>query len=532
MAKLAEEDPGVSGSVELAEVAAIAAQADNTVTAYDQFLSTNLWATTTGGVTTYQDIISPDDTISTRNENNPGNVSLDLDTQFAASNPNDAALYNPLAARSAYLQVEYGQTPELFFDNQTQNSNLQFIRELPDYITTIDGLVNNTPTTKLPGESTAGNFAWADVEGGAVALMNNGERIYMTVNYRTPEGQVDNVVRIHDTTSTIDQVADVYMPYSGATVQSDGNFSGNFNGAWVVRYGNYLVVLNRGATAYTASLPEGAGIATDLLTGNTYAMGSNVSVAAGQAVIICLGSTTVTKVAALQPAAPSSGAAASIVAGYPSATLTNGQSIRLADSVFDASGNPLTTVPSVTWKLQSGIGSITQSGVYTAPLSGAGAATIVATYNGITSNTITINVVTLLPGGQDIGTVGVSGSDSYSSGVYTIAGAGSGLTGSTDSFRFLNQAIDGDVTLITQVTSQTNTGSSAFAGLMVRGTLTTTSPFVAVGVTPANTVEFISRAAAGPATTVSASVSSTTNIYLKLVRTGADGSSSHLLRFL
>ena len=66
---------------------------------------------------------------------------------------------------------------------------------------------------------------------------------------------------------------------------------------------------------------------------------------------------------------------------------------------------------------------------------------------------------------------------------------------------------------------------------MVRGTLTTTSPFVAVGVTPANTVEFISRAAAGPATTVSASVSSTTNIYLKLVRTGADGSSSTFSAF-
>ena len=105
------------------------------------------------------------------------------------------------------------------------------------------------------------------------------------------------------------------------------------------------------------------------------------------------------------------------------------------------------------------------------------------------------------------------------------------MTGSTDSFRFLNQAIDGDLTLITQVTSQTNTSSSAFAGLMVRGTLTTTSPFVAVGVTPANTVEFIYRAAAGAATTVSASVSSTTNIYLKLVRTGADGSSSTFSAF-
>ena len=526
MAKLAEEDPGVSTSAQRAEVAQIAAQADNTVTAYDQFLSTNLYATTSNGTTTYESIISPDDVVSTRNPNNAGNLPLDLDTEFAASNPNDAALYNPLAARSAYLQVEYGQTPELFFDNQTDNSNLQYLRELPDYIATIDGLVNNTPATKLPGESTAGNFAWADVEGGAVAFINNGERVYMTINYRAPEGEVDNVVRIHDTTSTIDRIADVYMPYSGATVQSDGNFTGNFNGAWVVRYGQYLVVLNRGTTAYLASLPQGSGIATDLLTGNTYAMGSNISVAAGQAIIIYLGSTTVTKTAALQPAAQSSGAVASIVAGYPTATLTNGQTISLSDAVFDASGNPLTTVPDVNWVLQSGIGSIDLSGNYTAPLSGTGSATIVATYDGITSSPITINVVPLLPGGQDIGTVGVAGSDSYSSGVYTIAGAGSGIAGSTDSFRYLNQAVDGDLTLITQVTSQTNPSSSAFAGLMVRGALTATSPFVAVGVTPANSVEFIYRAAAGAATTVSASVSSTVNLYLKLVRTGADGSSS------
>ena len=514
MAKLAAQDPGATSSADKAAVARIAVQAKNTVTTYDEFLSDNLWATTSGGTTTYSQIISPDDTISNRNENNADNIPIDVNTEFAASNPANTTLYSTQAARSAYLLAENGKTPELFFDNQTQNSNLQFIRELPDYEASINALVNNTPAA-LPAETATSNFAWADVGAGVVAFQNNGERVYMNLNYRGPMAGVDNIVRIHDTTATADRIADVYMPSSGATIQSDRNLSGNFSQAWIARYGDYLVVLNRAATADSVNLPPGAGNATDLLTGNTFAMGGTFSVAAGQAAIIYLGSATVTSTAALQPSAPTSGAIASLVAGYPTATLSNNQSLALTATAFDANGLPLTTLPTITWTLQSGVGSIDSLGNYTAPQTGAGTATIVATAGGITSSPITLTVVPFANTGDDIGTVGVAGSDSYSSATYTVTGAGAGLAGTADAFHFVAQPIAGDATLTAAISSATAT-----AGVMVRGSTSSSAAFAAAVYVPGKGVEFAYRTTAGGTVVTSAPIAASSGVYLQIIRSG------------
>jgi hypothetical protein len=518
MAKFAEEDPGVTTAAEQAAVARIVARAKGTVTTYDQFLSTELWATTTGSTTTYQDVIGPDATISSRNPDEPGTTGFDVDTQFQASNPN-TALYTPLAARSAYLQLEYGKTPELFFDNATSNSNLQYLRELTDYEATLNALVNNTPTTPLPAEAAAGNFAWVDVQGGIVSISNNGERVLMNVNYHANMQAVDDVVRLHDTTATIDRIATVYIPYSGATVQSDGNLSGDFNHAWVVRYGPYLVVLNRGTSSYTAKLPAGTGSATDLLTGTAYAMGSTVGVAAGQAVVIYLGTTAVTAAAALRPPPPTSGSAAQIVAGFPTAALANGGSISLAAAVLDSAGIPVTTIPPITWTLQSGIGTVDQTGLYVAPMSGTGTATIVATADGLTSSPITTTVLPFTSNGQDVGTVGVAGSDSYAGGNYTLTGAGAGL-GTADGFHFVGTNLTGDLTLTAQVSSTAATG-----GVTIRASTTATAPFVAVVYTPGTGVQLVSRATVGGSVTTGTAVAAASGTYVRLTRgSGPDGS--------
>jgi hypothetical protein len=518
MAKLVAEDPGVTTTVQKAAVTAIQTEARNTVTTYDEFLSTNLWATTNGSTTTYSQIISPDDTISNRNENNAGSVSFDVDTEFASSNPNNTSLYTSDAARSAYLEAENGQTPELFFDNQTQNSNLQYLREVPDYEASINALVNNTPAP-LPNESSSTNFAWADVVGGVVAFQDNGERVYMSLNYRGPMGGVDNIVRIHDTTATSDRIADIYMPSSGATEQSDGNLSGGFAQAWVARYGKYLVVLNRSSQSDTVSLPAGSGNATDLLTGNTYAMGGSFSVPAGQAAIIYLGSAAVAKAAALQPSAPFSGTITTLLAGYPTATLSNNQSLTLTTAAFDSNGLPVTTLPAITWTLQSGIGSINSLGTYTAPQTGAGTVTIVASTAGVTSSPITLTVVPLANNGEDIGTVGIAGSDSYASGTYTVAGAGAGLTGTADAFHFVSQPITGDATLTGSTTS-----GSATAGVMFRGSTSSSAAFAAAVYVPSQGVQLVYRLAAGGTVAKSAFIAASTGVYLQIARSaGPDG---------
>ena len=81
------------------------------------------------------------------------------------------------------------------------------------------------------------------------------------------------------------------MPKDAADVQSDGNFTSNsYNGAWVVRYGDYLILLNKSGSAYSAKLPNGIGWAEDLVSKSYYALGANntVSVAAGTYAIFWL----------------------------------------------------------------------------------------------------------------------------------------------------------------------------------------------------------------------------------------------------
>ena len=84
------------------------------------------------------------------------------------------------------------------------------------------------------------------------------------------------------------------MPKDSGTVQSDGNYtSTSVSGARVVRYGDYLIVLNQGTSTYSAKLPTGVGLAEDLISHNTYSLGSTVLVPAGQSAIFWLDASSV-----------------------------------------------------------------------------------------------------------------------------------------------------------------------------------------------------------------------------------------------
>ncbi len=56
-------------------------------------------------------------------------------------------------------------------------------------------------------------------------------------------------------------------------------------------------------------------------------------------------------------------------------------------------------------------------------------------------------------------------------GVYTVIGSGGGLGGSSDQFQFASQPLIGDFTITARVTSETNTGVNALAGVMMRNGL-------------------------------------------------------------
>ena len=73
---------------------------------------------------------------------------------------------------------------------------------------------------------------------------------------------------------------------------------------------------------------------------------------------------------------------------------------------------------------------------------------------------------------QDVGTVGLAGSATYSSSVFTVNGAGQGLFYSADQFHFVYQPLLGDGTIVARVVTQTGS-NSPIAGVMIRATLNT-----------------------------------------------------------
>ena len=145
------------------------------------------------------------------------------------------------------------------------------------------------------------------------------------------------------------------------------------------------------------------------------------------------------------------------------------------------------------------------------------------------SNAVVFTVTSQpLPSGWldgDVGVVGIEGSATYASGVFTVSGAGRGVDGgSADSFHFAYQPLSGDGSIVARVAS---VGSGATAGVMVRETLDT-------GSTNANTVEWVPssallefdvRATTGGNTSLVNEVWTTLPYWVKVIRSGSTFSS-------
>jgi photosystem II stability/assembly factor-like uncharacterized protein len=134
-----------------------------------------------------------------------------------------------------------------------------------------------------------------------------------------------------------------------------------------------------------------------------------------------------------------------------------------------------------------------------------------------------------LPAGwtsADIGSPGSAGAAGESSGTWEVTGGGAGITGTSDQFRFAYQSLNGDGTIVAQVTGvplAAPTNNNARAGVMIRESLTSGSANAFVALTPGsvNGVVFSSRTTAGAST---ASTNFTNGVYppywVKLVRSG------------
>lgn len=122
--------------------------------------------------------------------------------------------------------------------------------------------------------------------------------------------------------------------------------------------------------------------------------------------------------------------------------------------------------------------------------------------------------------GQDIGLVGLAGSDSNTNGVFTVLGSGADIWNTADGFRFVYQTLTGDSTITAQVASITNTHSWAKAGVMIRESLAANARHATVMVTPGHGVRFQRRVTTGGTSADTAGASAAAPYWVKLARAG------------
>ncbi len=122
---------------------------------------------------------------------------------------------------------------------------------------------------------------------------------------------------------------------------------------------------------------------------------------------------------------------------------------------------------------------------------------------------------------SDLGSVGLPGSATHSSGTFTVTAAGSNIWGTADSFHYVYQPLSGDGQMVARVASLQNTHSNAKAGVMIRETLSATSRHAMMDITPSMGQEFLRRYSGGGETSVSGGGSMAAPYWVKVVRNGS-----------
>ncbi len=136
--------------------------------------------------------------------------------------------------------------------------------------------------------------------------------------------------------------------------------------------------------------------------------------------------------------------------------------------------------------------------------------------------TFKLNPTLELTGG-DIGFTGKLGSNSVdtTTGVFTVAGAGADVWGTSDALRFVQQQLTGDGSIIVRVASiQTGINDFTKAGVMFRESLASNSKNVFLSLTPMKGTMYSSRKATGGSTVGNTTAGSAVPTWLKLQRIG------------
>gem|GEM_PF-704025 len=131
---------------------------------------------------------------------------------------------------------------------------------------------------------------------------------------------------------------------------------------------------------------------------------------------------------------------------------------------------------------------------------------------------------------SDVGATGVVGSATFDppSNTHTLAGGGTAIGGTADSFNFLSRTMTGDGNAVAYINALNAVDVDAKAGVMIRANMNSDAPFVGIFITPQNGVVFIFRSTAGAASTQqTSSTAITAPVSLRLIRTGNNVSGSY-----
>jgi PA14 domain/Bacterial Ig domain len=122
--------------------------------------------------------------------------------------------------------------------------------------------------------------------------------------------------------------------------------------------------------------------------------------------------------------------------------------------------------------------------------------------------------------GQDVGSVGKVGIDSFSNGSFTLQGSGTDIGGTSDSFNYVYQTLQGDGQIVARVASIQNTAVEAKAGVMIRESLAANSRYVMVRYKSNEHSASLRRANSGESTITSLGDAQILQRWQRIVRRG------------
>lgn len=471
-----------------------------------------------------------------------------------------ASLGPDIVGRDLVGYVQQAVADGQFMSRMTVASNMMGWTEglrMPDLYAKFASLA---PTgVNLPMGDDQSDFAWADRDNMAIAAKHGQERFWAVLNWRGAVA-MNRLARVFMTTPSAAFTGDVeiddvqYTPAGSgyrATAKVEGydsltppdnpvnanngqffpvamrpdlstppasNRDGGRADAYTLRYGPWLVALNaHPSRSYSPKLPAGFKSAVDLASGKTYS--GAVSLAPRSYAVFYVGATVQVTLDAGNPLSVvalggNESAKLSWIAPAGAVSYSVARSTSL-DGPFNVIANDLTTT------------SFTDTSVAAGTYFYKIIAHAVRGDLGSTSPPIAVTVAAAtLPApwfGSDVGAVGTAGSSRFVNGVLTIQASGWDISQKADSFHAALAPVMGNAVVSAHVLSQQNVNGWAKAGVMLRQSLSASSAFAGVFVTPSNGVQFITRASDGATALVGGTLKGAdtgAGNWVRLVRSG------------